>query len=254
MQKDKLFETYTNPKYVLTAFENEADGLEFLRHILSAIHPNLRQLTDYDKMPKPKFQQCHDIHDFIAKYNEWLREEKLSNNREYTDKETMDYILSELDDRFETARSKMETKRNELYADPLNPKPFPPQYRAGPKLSINIMDLIPHSERNNTDFSNQTATINRMNTRNSRRDTSSPRKDPYRERKKEHWSETIKWKYLPGAVCSACGQNNHDIYETGCPAMAVFCNCQKFFNKSKPEHLRPVIEQFAKFKKEQREK
>ena len=36
--------------------------------------------------------------------------------------------------------------------------------------------------------------------------------------------------------------------------MAVFCNCQKFFNKSKPEHLQPVIEQFAKFKKEQREK
>ena len=36
--------------------------------------------------------------------------------------------------------------------------------------------------------------------------------------------------------------------------MAIFCNCQKFFNKTKPEHLKPVIEQFAKFKEDQQHK
>ena len=94
-----------------------------------------------------------------------------------------------------------------------------------------------------------------MQTRNDKRNKDKDRRaNPYMKSKKKHWSENIKWKYLPGAVCSACGQNNHEIYETGCPAMAIFCNCQKFFNKSKPEHLKPVIEQFAKFKEEQRNK
>ena len=104
--------------YALAAFENDADGLGFLWHILTSIHPNLRKITDYDKMPRPVFPQCHDIHDFIAKYNEWLREEKMSNNRKYTDKETLDYILSQLDDRFDTARQKLERQLKDIYNDP----------------------------------------------------------------------------------------------------------------------------------------
>ena len=122
------------------------------------------------------------------------------------------------------------------------------------------MNLIPHNERHTVDYTNKPAIVNKVTTRYQsnnkyqRQPKNQHTKNPYKERKRKHWSENIKWKYLPGAICSACGQNNHDIYETGCPAMAVFCNCQKFFNKSKPEHLQPVIEQFAKFKKEQREK
>ena len=108
MQKEKLFDKYQEPKYALTAFENDADGLGFLRHILTSIHPNLRQIHDYDKMQKPAFLECCDIHDFLAKYNEWLREEEMSNNRKYTDKENIDFILSELDSRFETARTKLQ--------------------------------------------------------------------------------------------------------------------------------------------------
>ena len=93
------------------------------------------------------------------------------NNREYTDKENIDYILSELDDRFSTARSKIETRINDLYVDPLHPHPFPPQFQAGPKLSINIMNLIPHAERNGVDYTNHGPSINKVNTRSWKQDT-----------------------------------------------------------------------------------
>jgi hypothetical protein len=101
--QDTLFNKYSTPKYTLKAFENKNDGLCFLKHMLTAIHPHLRDITDYERMTKPKFKLCQDIHDFITKYLEWLCEEKMLNNRKYTDKENIDYILDELDSRFDTA-------------------------------------------------------------------------------------------------------------------------------------------------------
>ena len=131
--------------------------------------------------------------------------------------------------------------------------------------------LVSHAKRSIVDFSNSISTLNRMTTRLDQRKQASDqmlldgsysyndgKKDKgnkYREydkgtrKPRQRWREKMKWEFLPEEVCSACGQNNHEIYKTGCPAMAVFCNCQKFFNKSKP-----VMEQFAKFKKSQREK
>ena len=79
--------------------------------------------------------------------------------------------------------------------------------------------------------------------------------DKFNNKKKDnHWSKNIKWKFMPGAVCSACGQNNHEIYETGCPAMAIFCHCKAFYDKTNPKDLIPVLQQFSQYKAEQREK
>ena len=110
------------------------------------------------------------------------------------------------------------------------------------------MNLIPAAEREENNYSNNIATINKVNTRSMTKFTRSGKKQSSK------WAENLKWEFMPGAVCPACGQNNHEIYKTGCPAMAVFCNCQKFFNKTDPEQLKPVLEQFTKFKAEQRQK
>ena len=250
--KEKLFEVYTEPKYILKAFENQADGLGFMQQLLTIAHPKLRDVTDYKKMPKPKFNACHDIHDFIATYLAWLREEIMLNNRKYTDKENIDYILSELDSRFDTIRLKVERRMTEVYADPSQPLPFPPQYMTNEKLSLNLMKLLPQSERDITDFSNNLPTINKMMTRSATKSYNKYNK-PITRTPKDNF-ENIKWEFMPGAVCSACGQNNHEIYKTGCPAMAIFCNCKKFYDKTDPKKLAPVLEQFATFKAEQRKK
>ena len=123
-------------------------------------------------------------------------------------------------------------------------------------LNLYNMNLILYSKNHNTDYTNQLLTINCMQTWNNRKVNDRNKIDnhisPYAKRKKPHWSKNIKWKFLPGAVWSACGKTPHEIYKTGCPAMAIFCNCQQFFNKTKPEHLKLVIEKFAKFKTDQR--
>ena len=164
------------------------------------------------------------------------------NNRKYTDKENIDYILLELDERFDTARAKLEQKLNAVYADPQHPLEFPPQFKAHPQLSINIMNLIPHSERAKNDYNNHNSTVNKVSTRNNQRNLYQ-KKDRGMVRHKtggksdsNHWSKNIKWEFMPGAVCSACGQNNYEIYQTGCPAMAIFCHCKAFYDKTDPKH------------------
>jgi hypothetical protein len=284
--KDNLFKDYVPPKYALKAFEHSNDGVGFLRHIMKGQHPKLRDITDYDRMDKPQFLKHVDIHSFLSKYLDWLQEENMMNGRKYTDKENMDYILEQLDDRFDTARVKIETRMNELFSDPNNPQPFPPHLQTNPSLSINIMNLIPQKEQKNTDFTNSTnATINRMITRSRAKEQNPYQKKSFEPpkwknlkdfhssndiQKKNYqdkqvnnpkvtvpssvtkannkWASALQWKYLPGQTCTACGQNNHEIYETGCPAMSIFCNCKEFFDKHTEEELEPVLKQFALFK------
>ena len=60
---------------------------------------------------------------------------------------------------------------------------------------------------------------------------------------------TFNWVVLPGHTCPACKKNNHNVYKTGCPALATFANCQAFFN-SKPRHLiEKVQHSFNKYQK-----
>ena len=86
-RKETLFGDYTEPQYSLKAFKNDSDGVGFLLHLLTAVHPNLRQLTDYEKIDKPKLITSQDIHDFVSKYLEWLTEENMLNQQQYTNKE-----------------------------------------------------------------------------------------------------------------------------------------------------------------------
>ena len=246
--KEEIFESYTAPQFAIAAFESDTDGAGFLKYILSEVHPNLKDLTDYERMSKPVFEKCKDIHHFVSRYIEWIQEERLLNGREYTDKENIDFILSELDERFSTAKSKIETRINDIYADPSRPKPFPTAYKTNPKLSINIMNLIPRREQQGVDYTNTTPSINKVNTR------AQNKKGGRQKPRKSAKFDNIKWKYMPGAVCSACGQNNHEIYSTGCPAMAIFCNCKKFYDSVDPEDLQPVLEQYTEFKAEQRKR
>ena len=249
-RKESIFEYYKDPRYVIKAFEKQSDGLGFLKQILKKAHPKLKTLTDYKTMDKPSFMTQRDIHSFIAQYIDWLDKEKLINNRQYTDKENINFILSELDNRFHTAKTKIETRLNSIFANPSAPKPFPDELKISSELSIYIMDQIPEEEQSVVDFTNSIATINKMTQRKyfpskSKQSSLKPSKD---------WSSNIKWELIPGAVCEACGQNNHAVYKTGCPALAIFSNCKKFYEKTPAKDILPVIDEFAKFKAEQREK
>jgi len=73
--------------------------------------------------------------------------------------------------------------------------------------------------------------------------------NPYRQskKKKQSWADKIEWKVLKGETCPACFGTNHNIYSTGCPEMARFCLCQKFYETADKEKLAEVTERFKEY-------
>ena len=59
-----------------------------------------------------------------------------------------------------------------------------------------------------------------------------------------------KWDIIPGARCPACNKNNHNVYKTGCPSLAVYTKCKQFHEKHTDEEIAPVIEAYNKYQKE----
>ncbi len=64
-------------------------------------HPALKDINSTDSKQAPLFSTCTSIYTFINAYIEWIQDEKLRNNREYTDKEKIDYILEQLDNNYQ---------------------------------------------------------------------------------------------------------------------------------------------------------
>ena len=55
---------------------------------------------------------------------------------------------------------------------------------------------------------------------------------------------------MRGARCPACNKNNHNVYKTGCPVLAVFAKCKQSHEKHTNEEIAPVIESYNKYQKE----
>ena len=199
--------------------------------------------------PAPSFKHFDNIHIFIQAYIEWLHDEKLRNNREYNDKEKLDHILNNLDERFKIALLKIETKMDSLYADPSDPQPIPPHLQVTNDLGMYITDLIPDDKKEdltNKNIPKLFAVNTRSNSHNmGSRKQQRPNKDKYKYRQnpgeqqpqdKDINVNNLEWKIIPGATCPACGKNNHNVYKTGCPSLGLFANCHDFY-KSQPKHL-----------------
>ena len=211
--------------------------------------------------PAPSFKHFQNIHIFIQAYIEWLHDEKLRNNREYSNKEKLDHILNNLDERFAIALSKIGTKLDRLYADPTDPLPIPPHLHVTNDLGLYITDLIPDAKKE--DLSNNVPHLFAMQTRSGNKySTSRKQKSPqgkfrFRQNPGETTSkdtkintEDLEWRIIPGATCPACGKNNHNVYKTGCPSLGLFANCQEFY-KSQPKHIIDKVQQaFNKYQHE----
>ncbi len=254
--KDTIFEHYAEPLALLPAFRSDNDGLGFLKYILRPIHPSLKDVSDTTEHEKPLFKQCPNIHSFINRYKHWLADEKILGRSNYTDLEKIKYILNQLDDRFRTAKSKIQTQLNDIYADRFNPGTFPPHLQLDSKtshLGLTIIEMLPIAERTNLDniVTSTHHQINKIQTRsNQRAPRDNRREHRYNTRRKEssnEWAKEIKWKRIPGAICPACHKNDHNVYETGCPSLATFCACQAFVRQHSKEEIKPVLEAYNSY-------
>jgi hypothetical protein len=75
----------------------------------------------------------------------------------------------------------------------------------------------------------------------------------YKRAKKEpdtKWVDELKWEILPGEFCPACGKNNHNVYKTGCPALATFAYCKHFMDMTPRHKLEPVLKAYKQYQRD----
>ena len=174
-----------------------------------------------------------------------------------SDKEKIDHVRNSLDARFDTAKEKIKRQLEQVYADPENPSPFPNNLKLRPELAITITKLIPKDQRSG--LSNEIIRINKLHklmdeTLYSENGTihATTRDQPRKQRyfKKNQWVDKIEWKIVKGERCPACNGLNHNIYSTGCPEMARFCACKKFYDTADKDKLEEVLQAYKKYQRE----
>ena len=252
--KDTIFATYTPPLSIISAFSADQDGFGCLKYILRAIHPKLKHITDTSTHMRPQFTECADIHVFINRIRHWLADEKVLGRSQYSDVEKLNFILDQLDSRFETAKSKIQNQLNEVYHDRLKPGTFPSKLKLDYKesnLGLYIIELLPPNQRKNLENAIKPQ-VNKMDRRNFNNNNS--RRRDKGNFKKGEWAKEIKWKKIPGAICAACGRTDHDVYQTGCNNLAMFCACQAFVRQHSKEEIQPVIDSYNRFMRERTKK
>ena len=261
--KSTIFEHYTEPIHLIDAYRPDFDGFEFLKQIMEEWHPNLKPLVDNNTRLNsiPKFANYPTIYTFINAYINWITDERIQNCT-YTDKDKLDWILSQLDSRWTVAITKVEKMKQDIYIDETSPKPFPNCLKLTSKLGIWLTKQIPEDLRsslhNDIDTDTQ-ALVNKTYFKSKGR----PNDKPPSYHKKTHsskkqpdinWSKVLKYETIPNARCPGCGGINHNVYSTGCPTLARFAICKEFYDSQPKEAIEPVIKSYNEYMKTLRTK
>jgi hypothetical protein len=254
-----IFNVYTAPLDYIAAFKASSNGLGYLKRIMKKRHPRLKDVINRRTPAAPTFNHYKNIHLFIQAYIEWLHDERLRGGREYDDKEQLDHVLNNLDERFSIATDKIEAKLDQLYADPNDPQDIPIHLKVTNDLGMYITDLIPDDKTE--DLTNNIPKIHAVNTRSRTRELSKRRdydnNQRYRADKGNNHKPNdtrvkskLEWKIMPGAICPACKKNNHNVYKTGCPSLGLFAQCQEFYDKTPKPLLDEVKTAYEQYQRE----
>ncbi len=249
-----FFSTYVEPLGYIESFRPKMDGLGFLKHIMKKRHPNLRDVDALENVlptTVPTMDECPTIFNLINRYMEWLHDEKLRNNRMYTNYEQIQYILTQLDDDlYATAKKSIKDELAGLQAHGNNPKPFPSHLLVDENLGLYIIGLLPKDVQTaiyasfSSYIQQDDAKVNKVK--------SSDKQRPYKPRqdRDDKWVDEIKWEILPGEQCPACLKSNHNVYKTGCPTFATFAVCNEFNKTVPPDRLKQVTGAYRKYQRE----
>ena len=248
--KSTIFEFYNEPLAYIEAYRRRMDGLGLLHHIMKKRHPALKDIRNETSTTAPTFKNARSIFTFLNEYIEWLQDEKLRNNRQYTQKEQLDYIINELDSTYELAKTSLREDIHMLNLNSNNPKPFPAHLTVDEDFALYIISLLPQDEQSS--LYNAIAADMMTETSKAKVTKVDGPKEKYNKKNKNDssWAKNIKWEILPGESCPACLKNNHNVYKTGCPTLATFAACSEFYKKTPKEKLEPVLQSYKKYQKE----
>lgn len=264
--KDKIFKNYQAPKHYLESFRKHHDGIGFLKELVKEDHPVLTKndITDGNALPElPKYLDYDSIYTFINALERFREDEKLR-GREYKDIPLLNHVLKEIkdDSRLAKAHKKLTTKLEELLVDPSNPKPLPKDLQFSGRLGRTIVNYLPTKEKNlyekdigsksvinamkNNGYGSYNKGYGSYNKSDKPQDTKSS-KDVVNA---TDWSDKLQWRLAKGLRCPGCGGNDHNVYETGCPKIALFANCQDFIKHQDPDKIKLVRNSYKKYMRE----
>ena len=213
-------------------------------------HPRLTRLQRTSNIincdDKPRFKQCKDIYEFLARYRTWFQDETLLQRGNRTDMEHLKYIFSELGDTFKDAwteiNKKIPARRTTFKTSYDDGYDIPIEFTlVSVEMATNIMnELIPYDinyEDTVNEISNTTQTLHALKrppTTSKRQDNarySSNNKHDNHDKKFTQRKSTTSPSNVPpresiDSTCRACGKARHEIFTTGCDQFALYCKCK----------------------------
>jgi hypothetical protein len=256
------FKDYTEPMTFIKGYSRDQDGYGYITHVMEATHPQLK-IESNRKVPAPPIFSNYDtLYDFINAYMDWIEDETIRSNREYSNREKIDFVRDALDERYNTAKKKISNKLDDLDSGALTS--FPKDLILTTRLAKHIISLLNEHEQATLKKLNARGIIHKFGReeryqnrydRNKFNDkNSSSNKYNYKVKDREtdmsKWADKLEWKLLPGEKCPACNMINHKVYSTGCPTFAKYAACKAFYDKCPPDKIKAVIQSFNKYQRE----
>lgn len=239
----------------------QQDGFLTLYNLLCIVHPNL--IEDHNKPVKPKLTDDKDIYSFIGDYRQWLAYEELL-NRHYTDKESIDYVIENLDNdsRYERAVTAIQGTINTFNQSVRNsgvavfPRTLKVQniantimsYYSEAEAKTILLPLHQHHDTNNDDNHLDSAMVRALNKRTQNpyqysKKTPSPQRktypSPFGQNLKNFGApsnqEYPTLRQRLSRFCRCCGQWGHCATVNGCDFAATFINTHNFLSENPEE-------------------
>lgn len=241
IETDTFGNKYPQAMDLCRTHASDHNGFKVLTKLLRKVHPRMN--ANCDTIQRPKFLDCTDIHDFVKKYrNHLLYEMYKERPREYTDKEQVEYILSELDDRFKESITQVNALMNNYLHDP-----YPPELLVQEDLVQTILQYIPEEEQRSLTNNNEDDAI--INTFNMKRRPYFPRNSSPQQRGKP-----IQRRPFKSTICSICGMAGHDGPKDGCDFMCKSVNVNNYLSTDKRATPKIIDTIMAKFKQRNKER
>lgn len=243
--KESIFQDYMPGKALLDGFRRHRDGFEYLTRLLEPVHPKLRNpMVPNRKISRVPLLRCESIYSFINKYLEWLDYESQEvPARLYSDSDRLNYIISELesfdDDRMRGAIVYLMNQRDQLFCDPLSPKPLPIHLQLD-RIAMTIIDRIPPEARFNLENIEQDyPVVNKMFNRHNDANKSKS----YNKVREGNKNQAYRRK-ITDDICPVCKKYGHKLPD--CDELAIIVNTQKFLETADKEVIQKAVKAFDK--------
>jgi hypothetical protein len=245
--KDTMF-TSKYHKDLLLNYEDEENGLAFLKELISPHHLALKLKSETEGTTnQPDFTEGQTIFEYIRSYKRWVREEKQAKiPREYSDMDNAANIRKQME-KHEKYSIPTEHLKNELTKVENKQKEFPQNLKLN-NIALTLFNKIPPEERfeDDNDTAHQGVTINKVATRSQR--TSNYNKDKHQgnghDKKYNRYNKAsdnsnasnhqsagdteTRRSFDPTKKCKLCGMYGHDgLKGDGCDATATHMNVTK---------------------------